>query len=165
MQYISKRKLSNLWYFALYYGQVHWDCIWLLQLLGKPPNWQPSKHRQKKCRLVYHRKPTLTHLNLIALSVVGLSSSFERRWFSQVMRRCVPKGPAQFSRPAQPPDRSLRIAAKEMMAMPSDLGLLEGEHDRSTSNPTNMHLTDLQRHSSPHLAAIFPRSFTHLGRF
>jgi hypothetical protein len=99
------------------------------------------------------------------LSVVGLSSSFERRWFSQVMRRCVPKGPAQFSRPAQPPDRSLRIAAKEMMAMPSDLGLLEGEHDRSTSNPTNMHLTDLQRHSSPHLAAIFPRSFTHLGRF
>ena len=151
---------------------------WLLKLLGKPPDWQPSKHRQKKkvvasSTTASQRSPIRINcqrfmsqsLHRPLLSVVGLTPSFERRWFSQVMRRCGPKGQAQFSRPAQPPDRSLRIAAKEMMAMPSDLGLLEGEHDRSTSNPTNMHLTDLQRHSSPHLAAIFPRSFTHLGRF
>lgn len=55
----------------------------------------------------------------------GLSSSFSRRCFSQIPPlRAGPQAP-QVNRPRQVADRSMRVASKEMQAMPSDIGIFE----------------------------------------
>lgn len=59
-------------------------------------------------------------------SAVGLTSTFERRCFSQIPARRDITRNLQPARPAQIADRSIRVASKEAMQIPSDVGILEG---------------------------------------
>lgn len=102
-------------------------------------------HLQKFCRQLpktsadHHlpQIPIASHLMAQTLrrplcSVVGLTSTFERRCFSQIVpRQGGVSRKFQVGRPAQSPEKSFRIASKEAMRLPSDVGLLE----RTFSSP------------------------------
>ena len=62
-------------------------------------------------------------------SVVGLSSSLQRRPFTQSSPQWAGLRSAKFARPAQRAEKSIKVLQKEQMAqglMPSDMGLFQG---------------------------------------